>query len=150
VAESGFGVPAGAGRPPAGSRDVADDAPYCEMPISDAAVGGPLLAQSPLYQSPRPPVGLGDAQGRSYAGALQPPIGLSGGTYALNTEVDAGSPGEKPDTALPGLRDGAYQFSARLKNVGDQGVIDNLLRRGGSYLEVKQAPYVGDDRPAGR
>ena len=143
-------TPSGLPVPPEGSRDVADDAPYTDTVISRAAIDVPLLAQSPLYQPPRPPIDADEMQGMSFAGRLQPPIGFSGGTYALNTEFDAGAPASMPDQALPGLRNGAYRFSDRLKNQADQGIVDNLLRQGGSYLEGNQPPYMGDDRPAGR
>jgi hypothetical protein len=142
--------PSGLPNQPDGSMEVADDSPYSAQPVSQAPVGGPLLARSPLYQEPGPPVAEDDRQHTSFAGRLQPPVGLSGGAYALNTELDAGSPVATPDEGLPALRDGEYQFSARLKNLGDQGIMDHLLRRGGSYLNVNQAPYVSDDRPAGR
>jgi hypothetical protein len=140
------GMPA----PLPGTRDVALDAPYADVVISDAQIGVPLLAQSPLYQAPQPPIDQDELQGMSFVGRLQPPIGFSGGTYALNTEVDMGSPTAMPDEALPGLRDGAYRFSVRLKQLADQGIVDNLLRQGGSYLEVNQAPYMDAERPAGR
>jgi hypothetical protein len=110
----------------------------------------PLLAQGPFYQQAQPPYSRDELMGESFVGRLQPPLGWSGGNYALNTEWDAGSPDEAPDTALPGLRDGAFRFSQRLKSQGDQGVMDTLLRQGGSYLSVNQPPYWGDDRPAGR
>jgi hypothetical protein len=126
------------------------EAPYCDVAVSGATIGGPLLAQSPLYQPPRPPVDHDGLQGESFVGRLQPPLGFSGGTYALNTAFDAGSPTASPDEALPGLRDGAYRFSQRLRIQGDQGVLDGLLRAGGSYLTVNQAPYWGDDRAAGK
>jgi hypothetical protein len=126
------------------------DAPYCDVAIGKAAIDTPLLAQSPLYQPAQPPIERDAGHVEAFVSRLQPAIGLSGGTYALGTAFDAGAPVDAPDTALPGLRDGAYEYSARLKNVGDQGIVDNLLRDGGSYLEVKQAPYLSDDRPAGR
>jgi hypothetical protein len=143
-------APSGLPNQPDGSMDVADDAPYSDVVISDATIGTPLLAQSPIYQPAQPPIDQDELQGMSFAGRLQPPIGFSGGAYALNTEFDAGSPTAMPDAALPGLRDGAYRFSIRLKQLADQGIMDNLLRQGGSYLEVNQPPWYGDDRPAGR
>jgi hypothetical protein len=142
--------PSGLPNQPDGSVDVSADAPYSAVPISDARIEGPLLAQSPIYQPPQPPIDGDELQGDSFVGRLQPPIGFSGGSYALNSEYDAGSPTDMPDEALPGLRDGAYRYSWRLRSIGDQGVMDNLLRHGGSYLEVNQPPYMGDDRPAGR
>jgi hypothetical protein len=146
VGMAASGMPA----PLEGTRDVALDAPYADVVVSDATIGVPLLAQSPLYQAPQPPIDQDELQDMSFAGRLQPPIGFSGGTYALNTEVDMGSPTAMPDEALPGLRDGAYRFSIRLKQLADQGIVDNLLRQGGSYLEVNQAPYMDGERPAGR
>lgn len=140
------GLPA----PPMGSQDVGDDAPYSDTVISDAMIGEPLLAQSPLYQPPGPPIDNDELQGMSFVGRLQPPIGWSGGAYALNTEFDTGAPTGMPDEALPALRNGVLRFSDRLKNQADQGVMDNLLRQGGSYLEVNRAPYWDDNRPAGR
>jgi hypothetical protein len=118
--------------------------------ISRAMVDVALPAQSPLYQPPQSPLDRDELQGESFVGRLQPPLGFSGGAYALNTAFDAGAPTDSPDDALPGLRDGAYRFSQRLRSQGDQGVMDGLLRAGGSYLAVRQAPYWGDDRPAGR
>jgi hypothetical protein len=132
------------------STDIGEDAPFSAQHVSRAPVGQALPAQSPLYQQAQPPVKQGTAQDTSYAGRLQEPIGFSGGTYALNTEFDAGSPVDKPEEALPGLRDGEYQFSARLRNLGDQGVMDKVLQQGGSFLSVNQPPWWGDDRPAGR
>jgi hypothetical protein len=113
--------------------------------ISRATVDVALSAQSPLYQPPQPPLDRDELQGESFVGRLQPPLGFSGGAYALNTAFDAGAPTANPDDALPGLRDGAYRFSQRLRSQGDQGVMDGLLRAGGSYLTVQQAPYLGDD-----
>jgi hypothetical protein len=120
------------------------------MHPSRALLDRPVPAQSPFYGQAQAPYDRGELMGESWVGRLQPPLGWSGGSYALNTAWDAGSPAEMPDEALPDLRDGAFRFSQRLKSQGDQGVMDNLLRQGGSYLEVNQAPYWGDDRPAGR
>jgi hypothetical protein len=106
------------------------------------AVGAALRAQSPLYEPPQPPLGRDETAGESFVGRLQAPLGFSGGAYALNTAFDCGSPTEAAATALPGLRDGAYQFSARLRSQGDQGVMDEVLRDGGGYLGVEQPPYV--------
>ncbi len=137
--------PSGLPNNPDGSMDAAGDAPYSVTGISDAPVDAALPAQSPIYQTPQAPVQLDDAQDMSYVSRLQPAIGFSGGAYALNTEVDAGAPRDAPDTALPGLRDGAYQFSQRLMTAGEQGVVDSLLRNGGSYLDVNPAPWLGAD-----
>jgi hypothetical protein len=113
-------------------------------------VDAALPARSPLYQPPGPPIDDGELQGESFVGRLQPPLGFSGGAYALNTAFDAGAPSAGPDEALPGLRDGAYRFSQRLRSQGDQGVMDRVLGAGGTYVGVNQAPFWDEDRPAGR
>ncbi|HVA88250.1 MAG TPA: hypothetical protein VNL71_00265 [Chloroflexota bacterium] len=77
-------------------------------------------------------------------GPAQTPIGAGRGSYALNTEADTGAPADPPDTALPGLRTGAYPFSRRLLGLGDQGALDPLLGRGGSYLDVHPGSYLSD------
>jgi hypothetical protein len=125
---------------PAGTGE--GSSPYIGTAISRARLDQALPARSPLYQPPQPPLGHDEAEGESFVGRLQPSLGFSGGAYALNTAFDTGSPTEAADTALPGLRDGAYRFSARLRSQGDQGVIDSVLRDGGGYLEVRQPPYV--------
>ena len=129
---------------------VGDEAPYAESAISAAPVAQALQAQSPLYGPPQPPYDGDALLGQAFAQRLQPPLGFSGGSYALNTQWDAGSPVDPPDSALPGLRDGAYPFSQRLKCQGDQGLMDTLLRQGGSYLDVCQRGYVSDEAPLGR
>jgi hypothetical protein len=131
-------------------RQVSDDAPYADVAVSKALVDVALPAQSPLYQPPQPPIDRDELQGESFVGRLQPPLGFSGGAYALNTAFDAGAPTGRPDEVLPGLRDSAYRFSQRLRSQGDQGVMDGQLRAGAGYLAVHQPPYWGDDRPAGR
>ena len=75
-------------------------------------------------------------EGGYVLGPAQPPLGTGRGSYALNSQRDAGAPTDPPDTALPGLRDGTYPFSRRLARLGAQGVLDPLLGRGGSYEEV--------------
>ncbi len=132
------------------SGAVGDEAPYAVSVISTAAMDQELPAQSPLYGPPQPPYDGDALLGQAFAQRLQPPLGFSGGSYALNTQWDAGSPVDPPDSALPGLRDGAYPFSQRLKSQGDQGIMDALLRQGGSYLDVCQPAYVSDEEPVGR
>ena len=136
-------MPSGLEALPAGSRAVGDDAPYADVHPSRALVDRALLVQSPLHGEVQPPYDGEELMGESFVGRLQPPLGFSGGAYALNTEHDTGSPQDLPDEALPGLRDGTYRFSQRLRSQGDQGIMDNLLRQGGSYLEVNQSPYIG-------
>lgn len=143
-------IPFPAGGLGSGSVVPADQSPYVDEHPSRAMIDTPLYAQSPALMTTQPPISQDELMGESWVGRLQPPLGWSAGSYALNTEWDAGSPTALPDEALPGLRDGAFRFSQRLKSQGDQGIIDNLLRQGGSYLEVNQAPYYGDDRPMGR
>ena len=77
-------------------------------------------------------------------GPAQAPIGTGRGSYALNTERDAGTPTDPPDVALPGLRTGVYRFSQRLLGLGDQGALDPLLSGGGSYLKVDPGSYLED------
>lgn len=126
------------------------EAPYAAYLPSAALIEAPLPAHSPLYAAPGPSVDADEYAGQSFAGRLQSPLGFSGGAYALNSAFDAGSPRGEAASDLPGLRDGLFRFSQRLKSQGDQGVIDTLLRAGGTYLSVNQAPYIKDDRPAGR
>ena len=78
-------------------------------------------------------------------GPDQAPIGTGRGSYALNTERDAGAPTDPPDVALSGLRAGTYRFSQRLLRLGDQGALDPLLSRGGSYLEVDPGSYLSGE-----
>src|SRR5260370_29185487 len=99
-----------------GSGVVGDEALYAESVISAAPVHQELKAQSPLYGPPQPPYDGDTLLGQAFAQRLQPPLGFSGGSYALNTQWEAGSPVDPPESALPGLRDGAYPFSQRLKS----------------------------------
>jgi hypothetical protein len=124
------------------TRTAENGSPYIGAAIATARLARALPARSPLYEPPQPPLGHDEAEGESFVGRLQPPLGFSGGAYALNTAFDSGSPTDPPATALPGLRDGAYQFSARLRSQGDQGVIDGVLRDGGGYLGIDQPPYA--------
>ena len=128
---------------PVTPRGLGADAPYADVHPSRAPVDRVLLAQSPLYGEEQPPYDGDELMGESFVGRLQPSLGFSGGAYALNTEYDTGSPRGLPDETLPGLRDGMYRFSQRLRSQGDQDIMDNLLRQGGSYQEVNQSPYIG-------
>ncbi len=127
-----------------------EHAPYATSRVSQATITAPLLAQSPLYQDPAPPYSADPLNGDSYAGRLQPAIGWDGGSYALNTQTDAGTPTDDPALALPGIRDGSYHFTKRLAGIGDQGIANGILRDHGNYLDLDQAPYIDDTHPLGR
>jgi hypothetical protein len=82
----------------------------------------------------------------SWVGREPSPIGLADGSYALSDARDEGAPVDTPEHGLPGLRDGAYEWSTRLAALGEQGIVDGLVQAGGSYaLDYAPASVYGDE-----
>jgi hypothetical protein len=142
------GPVSGRSLPDAGT-DVAGQAPYDEAAPASGSLDE-VVACDPVYGMPAHTQQESAGALPSYVGREPAPIGVAAGSYALADARDLGAPVDTPEHGLPGLVSGAYDYSARLHNLGDQALADQLPQSGHSYVDYNPAPYWGDDRPAGR
>lgn len=135
---------------PVSGRSLADagtldrQAPYAQTGVAPDSAQHEDLAHPELYGAAGPALAARAGELPNWVGRDPSPLGLGDGSYALADARDEGAPVDTPAHGLPGLVAGAYEFSARLHRLGDQGIVDGMAQDGGSYaLDYQPAPYLG-------